>query len=203
MTTASSASPERVNREITVRVAADFEDLVKAMVIRALVYMGEQNCPYAEEFDGNDFTATQFLALVDGEPAATMRFRYFQDFVKIERVAVRPEFRGCGVAEKMLDFAWEFCRRKGFRVITGHAQARLTGFWERWGFEARDGTFHFSDHEYIAMDAALEPAADALDRTADPMLLNRPEGAWDRPGVLDHSTARPATNPATNPATRE
>ncbi len=196
MTTVSSAVPDPGNREITVRVARDFEDLAKVMVVRALVYMGEQECPYDEEFDGNDFTATQFLALVDGEPAATMRFRYFQDFVKIERVAVRATFRRTGVAEQMLDFAWEFCRRKGFATITGHAQARLTGFWSRWGFEAREGAFHFSDHEYIAMDAPLDAGDDALDRQSDAMVLNRPEGAWDEAGVLDLSTARPPTNPA-------
>ena len=73
-----SLSPvSQSNRRIDVRIASRFEDLAKVIAIRAVVYMGEQKCPYAEEFDGNDFAGTQFVAHVDDEPAATMRIRYF------------------------------------------------------------------------------------------------------------------------------
>src|SRR4051794_24719610 len=50
-------------------------------------------CPYEEEFDGNDFSATHLIGYVGNEPAACLRVRYFADFAKIERLAVRREFR--------------------------------------------------------------------------------------------------------------
>ena len=53
----------------------------------------------------------------------------------------------------------------------------------------------FSDHEYVETMRELEPPPDAINFDSDPHLLLRPEGEWDRPGVLDRSRQRPATNP--------
>ena len=78
---------------LSLKVVNTAEELQQAFAIRSIVFMGEQRCPYNEEFDGNDFAATHILGLVDGEPAVTGRVRYFGEFVKFERFAVRPEFR--------------------------------------------------------------------------------------------------------------
>jgi hypothetical protein len=40
---------------LSCRLAYTVEDLMKVFAVRAATYMNEQNCPYAEEFDGNDF----------------------------------------------------------------------------------------------------------------------------------------------------
>ena len=56
-------------------------------------------------------------------------------------------------------------------------------------------SFTFSDHEYVEIEAELPQPANALSADADPIVLLRPEGDWDRPGVLDKSADRPATNP--------
>ena len=101
--TSRERAPEAQTGVVSVKVARSIEDLMQAFAIRAAVFLSEQHCPYAEEFDGNDFTATQFLGLVDGEPASTCRTRYFSDFAKLERVAVRREFRGSGVAAQMIE----------------------------------------------------------------------------------------------------
>jgi hypothetical protein len=55
--------------------------------------------------------------------------------------------------------------------------------------------FTFSDHEYVETIRELTPPADAVTIDSDPLVICRPEGSWDRPGVLDHSADRPATNP--------
>src|ERR1041385_8141307 len=70
-------------------VAATPDAIQKVFALRAAVFMSEQDCPYEEEFDGNDFCATHILGLVDQQPAAVLRVRYFADFAKIERLAVR------------------------------------------------------------------------------------------------------------------
>ena len=61
---------------ITVSVVTTPEALAQAFAIRSQVYIGEQKCPYEEEFDGNDFCATHFVAYIDGEPAGTLRVRH-------------------------------------------------------------------------------------------------------------------------------
>src|SRR6185369_14939430 len=44
--------------EIGVTVVHRLDDLLKVFSVRAATYVAEQNCPNAEEFDGNDLTAT-------------------------------------------------------------------------------------------------------------------------------------------------
>ena len=178
-------------------IASTADDVEKALAMRAAVFLVEQNCPYAEEFDGNDRTATHMLAYVDDEPAATMRIRYFADFAKLERLAVLPRFRRTLIAKEIIDASVNFCRRKGYRKVYGHAEKHLVKFWSRFGFEIlpKNYTLTFSDHEFVEMYGELEPHPNPLTMHSDPYLLVRPEGLWDAPGVLDRSAVRTPTNP--------
>lgn len=195
-TTPDDRIPEANADVVSVKVARGIEDLMQAFAIRAAVFLSEQHCPYAEEFDGNDFTATQFLGLVGGEPASTCRMRYFADFAKLERVAVRREFRKSGIAAQMIEYSLELCRQKGYRRVYGHAQARLVPFWQKFGFEPiSNEKFTFSDHEYVEIECQLEPHPNPVAVGIDPMITIRPEGEWEEPGVLERSAVRPATNP--------
>lgn len=182
-----------MTNQIMVKVASTAEERDMAYMIRSAVFCGEQKCPYFEEFDGNDHTATHVVGFVDGEPASTIRIRYFADFVKLERFAVRAEFRGTDITEKTIQFGFDFCQQKGYTTFYAHAQKRLMRFWRRYGFKpANHPPFHFSDVEYVAMIMEVERPADAVGFGTDDLVLLRPEGAWDIPGVLEHSMARPA-----------
>lgn len=180
-------------------VARTLDDLMQVMTIRSLVYIAEQQCPYDEEYDGNDFCGATHLILRRGrEPIGTLRIRWFADFAKLERVAVRPEYRGTRATLELVRAAFRIAEKKGYRKILGHAQARLLPFWGRHfkGFPRQDReNFIFSDHDYVEIVAETTPPPDALTIDSDPMVLLRPEGEWDRPGVLDWSTGRAATNP--------
>ena len=67
-------------RQVTVTVARTFEDLMRVASLRSAVYIGEQECPYEEEFDGNDLAATHLIGYIGDEPAGCLRIRYFADF---------------------------------------------------------------------------------------------------------------------------
>lgn len=195
--TALRAYPLSNSLEIT--IARSLDDLMQMAVVRAVVYMGEQYCPYEEEFDGNDFNgATHFIARLNGEPVGVLRMRWFADFAKLERFAIRSQSRGGEIARALFDAAYGMAARKGYRRVLGYIQARLLPFMRRvGGVIEREGRprLTFSDHEYIEVERVLSPCVDALTIDSDPMLILRPEGAWDRPGVLDFSADRPATNP--------
>src|SRR3954454_23156574 len=103
--------------------------MMRVMSIRSAVYIAEQLCPYNEEFDGNDFSATHLIGYVGNEPAACLRVRYFADFAKIERLAVRKEYRKSRLPFQLVRAAIELCRVKGYRRLYGHAQKRLANFW--------------------------------------------------------------------------
>lgn len=191
--TAARATPVAVPSTAT-RVSRTIEDLMKVFSIRAATYMNEQACPYDEEFDGNDFCAAHILGEINGEPAGCIRIRFFGDFVKIERLAVRPEFRSSTLAFRLVRAAFEYCRAKGFRKAYGHARHDLVNFWSRFGFRAISGlpTFEFSDVTYVEMEAAIPPANDVIRIGRPPLEMIRPEGQWDVPGPLDRSAARGA-----------
>lgn len=180
--------------QVAVKAARTLDQLQAVLALRAVVYMGEQRCPYAEEFDGNDLAgATHLLASVEGQPVGVIRIRWFAGFAKLERAAVLPAHRTAGVARALWLESARIAAQKGYREILGHIEPHLLPFWRKCaGFEARPGRvpFRFSDRQYIEVVAPLPRSAHVLDMDAEPLVLLRPEGEWDRPGVLDRSAAR-------------
>ena len=179
-----------------VSVARTLDELMQVMAVRSLVYLGGQDCPYAEEFDGNDFAgSTHLLARIGVEPAGTMRVRWFAGFAKIERAAVLACHRGSGLSVLLMTRALRLAADKGYRRVLAHGQVQLTAHWTRSsGFRVREarGRFVFSDHEYVELERDLEATPGAINENSDPLVLNRPEGEWDRPGVLESSIGRGA-----------
>ncbi len=177
---------------MTTRVSRTIEDVMKVFSIRAATYMNEQACPYDEEFDGNDFCAAHILGEIDGEPAGCVRVRFFGEFVKIERLAVRPEFRSTTLSMKLARAAFDYARAKGFRRAYGHSRHDLVRFWSRFGFRPIEGrpTFEFSDVTYVEIEADIAPSNDVIAIGRPPLEMIRPEGAWDVPGPLDRSAMR-------------
>ena len=177
---------------IATRVSRTIEDIMKVFSIRAATYMHEQPCPYDEEFDGNDFCAAHILGEIDGEPAGCIRIRFFADFVKIERLAVRHEFRSSTLAFRSVRAALEYCRAEGFRKAYGYARLDLVRLWSRFGFRVIAGhpTFEFSDVTYVEMKAIVPPSNDVIGTGRSPFRIIRPEGLWDVPGPLDRSAMR-------------
>jgi predicted GNAT family N-acyltransferase len=190
--------PDAATGEIGVTLARTFEDLNRVSAIRAAVYIGEQHCPYEEEYDGNDLTATHLLGYVGHEPAGCLRIRYFADFAKIERLAIRSEFRKTRTAFQLVRAAFSLCQKKGYTKIYGHSQKRLVNFWSRFGFRVMEGgqSFVFSDFDYVEIVADVPRDPEAVTIGAPPYMIIRPEGRWDVPGILEQSSARPVTRPS-------
>ena len=97
-----------------------------------------------------------------------------------------------------VDLAREVVRlaeMKGYRKILGHAQTRVAPFWIRHlNGRIRDNraSFQFSDHDYVEIVVDINPPANAISLDSDPMVVIRPEGEWDKVGILERSAARPS-----------
>jgi predicted GNAT family N-acyltransferase len=193
-----SYNNEAGSKELSVTIARTFEDLMRVASLRAAVYIGEQECPYEEEFDGNDLSATHLIGYVGNEPAGCMRVRYFADFAKIERLAVRKEFRNTRLSFQLVKAGIKLCQMKGYRRLYGHAQKRLVNFWSRFGFRPLEGAkeFVFSDFDYVEIVADIERDPDSITIGADPYVMIRPEGRWHVPGILERSANRQVTRPS-------
>ena len=188
---------EQSNRpEITIKLASTSDEMMQCFMLRAAVFMGEQQCPYWEEYDGNDYTASHLILYVDGEPAASIRVRWFAGFAKLERAIILKRYRSYGLFLPFVHWAKEFCRKKGYPKAYLHGQKRLWPIFEKDGFrKVDDKVFHFSDHEYGAFACDLDVGENAPTVTTDPMVLNRPEDKLGMPGILEDSMDRGASNP--------
>ena len=182
---------------VTIKLASTSDELMQCYMMRAAVYMGEQHCPYWEEYDGNDYSASHLIVYIDGEPGASLRVRWFATFAKLERAVVLRRYRSMGLFLPLLGWAMDLARKKGYTKAYLHGQRRLWPIFERGGFHKVDEkTFHFSDHEYGAFACDLE--VDEKTRPTvftDAMVLNRPEDRLDVPGILEQSMDRGASNP--------
>lgn len=184
-------------RAVAVTAVTGFDGLQQALAVRAAVFMGEHATPYEREFDGNDLAGTHVLATVDGEPAGAMRIRYFGDFAMPERLAVLPKFRAPAfagnVALKLARYTFRFLGRKGFTAFYGRSLRDVLPFWELFGAAPlADGVFRIGDYECVAIAGVRQRPADALTVHSGHLLLMRPEGQWDRPGVHDRAAGAPA-----------
>jgi predicted GNAT family N-acyltransferase len=191
----SSASLNQ--RSISIRIARDPNDLMLVTAIRSAVFLAEQDCPIEEEFDGNDLVAAHFIGFVGTEPAGCLRVRFFGEFAKVERLAVRHQYRRTRVSFKLVQASVDYIKRKGFRKIYGHAQDRLVDFWAHFGARPMEHgrKITFSDFSYTEMVLDIDPGPDAITLDSDPYVIIRPEGDWDRPGALDISAGRAASSP--------
>jgi predicted GNAT family N-acyltransferase len=193
----TSAPETSVDKRTSIRIARTMNDLMMVASIRSAVYMAEQDCPYGEEFDGNDLVAAHFIGFVGNEPVACLRARFFADFAKVERLAVRHQYRKSTIAFRLVRECVTFLKRKGYRRIYGQAQDRLVDFWARFGAKplGHNRKLTFSDFSYTEMVLELDADPNAITIDSDPYVIIRPEGEWDQPGVLDRSATREATMP--------
>lgn len=181
---------------LRVTTARSIEDIMRVTAIRAAVYMAEQDCPYEEEFDGNDFCATHMIGWVGREPVGCLRIRYFGGFAKVERVAVREAHRTSAIALKLIRSAFDHCARKGFTRVLGHVRDDLVPFYRTLGCRVADTgrRIVFSEYSFTEMVWEQDAPDNALTLEADPYALIRPEGAWDEQGVLERSAERSAVH---------
>jgi predicted GNAT family N-acyltransferase len=196
----TKANSRRQISDFDIRVVRTLGDFMKVVAVRSAVFLAEQQCPFDEEFDGNDFCATHLIAYRKKEPISCIRIRYFADFAKIERLAVRHEYRNSRASFRLVSAAIRLARTKGYTKIYGHAQDRLVKFWAHFGARPIPDRpkLVFSDFSYTEMLLEVPRVPHAITLQCDPYVLIRPEGSWDIPGVLDQSAARDVTSPLRN-----
>lgn len=107
-----------------------------AFTLRREVFVWEQKVPDEEEHDGDDLTATHFVAIAQGEVVGTLRLIKRPEHTKIGRVAVRGSFRGQGIARAMIEAAMLQARAAGEQRFYLTAQSDKLGFYEKLGFVA-------------------------------------------------------------------
>lgn len=165
----SETCPNPGKLEITVRVAATIEDLIACQRIRSACFMaGDEPEPYAEQFDGNDFSAaTHLLACRDGTPVGSMRIRILNagDVTEAtwEKLSVLPSERGpLKILNALAQGAIRYSVMKGVVTVRGLVRdPRVAKFWKRTvnGVLTNDPPLQYESREYRHILIDLRPFA--------------------------------------------
>ena len=149
--------------ELLIERVTSKADWAAARAIRQRVFVEEQECPPAEEWDAHDAQSRHLVGSVAGHPVAVARWRAVlhegAPTAKLERFAVLPAHRGKGYGRALVGFAIEDARRAGFCTFLLHAQAHLEDFYARFGFAAFGKPFVEAGIPHVAMRRRDAPNA--------------------------------------------
>ena len=123
--------------DLTIKIADNRQDFAACVVLRAFVFLQEQECPYVEEFNAEENEATYYIAYDRDTPVATARYREIDGCFKIERVCVAKEYRGTGTGKKIMQFIINDIETKQPKAVFKlSAQDQAIKFYEGLGFTA-------------------------------------------------------------------
>jgi predicted GNAT family N-acyltransferase len=140
----------------TCRLIESHEDMEKSFNIRRIVFIEGQDVPEEIEMDELDDSALHVLCEVDGQPVATGRLNFFENEIKVGRVAVLKEWRGKGIGTKVVEFLITEARKGSNAVIYANVQTWTESFYARHGFETVSGIFLEADIEHVRMEMKVE-----------------------------------------------
>jgi predicted GNAT family N-acyltransferase len=128
---------------IPIRWVGHPEELRGAIAVREQVFCREQGVPQEEELDGRDEEALHVVALEPGgdRVIATLRLLQNGGRAKVGRVAVERDWRGLGIASRMLDLAIAAAREHGCTEVRLASQRQAKGLYERAGFTIESDEF--------------------------------------------------------------
>ena len=119
---------------IQIQLITTSDMLQQAFNIRREVFVIEQMVSETEEYDQEDIS-THFIALYDGLPVGTARYRTTLNGIKLERFAILKSFRSRGVGSAILQHMLQAL--SAFEgLIYLHAQLTAMGLYSKFGFEA-------------------------------------------------------------------
>ena len=132
------------------------EDIRHIMAIRQTVFVEEQKVDPELEYDEFESESQHYLVLKDDQPAGTARWRKTDKGVKLERFAVLPEFRGCGLAGMLVARLLDDVKPFGKKIYL-NAQLPAVPLYERAGFVKQGDIFFEADieHYYMELETTL------------------------------------------------
>jgi predicted GNAT family N-acyltransferase len=134
---------------IQIQLITTSDMLQKAFDIRREVFVIEQMVSETEEYDQED-VSTHFIALYDGLPVGTARYRTTPNGIKLERFAILKPFRSLGVGSAILQYMLqELSAFEG--LIYLHAQLTAMGLYSKFGFEAIGEQFEEAGIQHYKM----------------------------------------------------
>jgi len=142
--------------DFEVRRVAGSASIEDAHAVRRTVFVEGQGVPEAIEMDDRDAEAWHVVAYYGDEPVGTARLREPDPGVaKVERVAVREDYRGQGLGRLLMHELEDVAREAGMDEAVLHGQTAVEGFYESLGYETVSDVFYEADIPHVEMRKPL------------------------------------------------
>jgi len=120
---------------LDIRFTQNNKDMLSCLDLRRTVFIEEQNVPENEEVDGDDPDCDHILLTVSNIPVGAARLKYYNDFIKVQRVCVLKNYRGQGIGSKIINFIIRHVEKNDIRSsVRLGSQIHALEFYKRLGF---------------------------------------------------------------------
>ena len=120
---------------LDIRFTQNNKDMLSCLNLRRTVFIEEQNVPENEEVDGDDPDCDHILLTVSDIPVGAARLKYYNDFIKVQRVCVLKNYRGQGIGSKIINFIIRHIEKNDIRSsVRLGSQIHALEFYKRLGF---------------------------------------------------------------------
>jgi predicted GNAT family N-acyltransferase len=129
--------------------------MAMAYAIRRRVFIEEQGIDESLEHDEDDLQAIHVLALKGPQAVGCGRMVTSHAGAKIGRMAVLPQWRGCGIGRMVLDYLVSAARQNDVKLAYLHAQVPVEGFYLKLGFRPVGAIFDEAGIAHRKMELLL------------------------------------------------
>jgi len=139
---------------IDIKFTQNDREMLSCLSLRRTVFIGEQNVPENEEVDGDDPNCDHILLTISDDPVGAARLKYYDNFVKVQRVCVLKNYRGQGIGSNIINFIIKHIEKNDIRnSVRLGSQIHALEFYKGLGFvefgeEYLDAGILHKDMEY-------------------------------------------------------
>jgi predicted GNAT family N-acyltransferase len=125
--------------------------------IRTAVFQKEQGIEPVLDWDGLDQKSIHLLAMVGSKSAGCARLREIagSPSLKLERLAVLPDYRRQGIGGEIVQTAIAYSQSQGYTTLLLHAQMPTVEFYRQLGFTAVGEPFKEAGIMHLKMERPL------------------------------------------------
>ena len=139
---------------IDIKFTQNDREMLSCLSLRRTVFIEEQNVPENEEVDGDDPNCDHILLTISDDPVGAARLKYYDNFVKVQRVCVLKNYRGQGIGSNIINFIIKHIEKNDIRnSVRLGSQIHALEFYKGLGFiefgeEYLDAGILHKDMEY-------------------------------------------------------
>lgn len=139
--------------KINILVSQNLEAIKASQKIRNEIFFEEQGIPIELDIDGRDNQSYHMLAYVDNQIVGAARLTPIENKKAVlSRVAVKKEFRGNGIASKLIKTSLIQAEKLKFHSIEITPHEYLKAFYETFGFRYIKKAGAVTGHRLIKME---------------------------------------------------